>query len=127
MTEASLFDGVVEWTIPVATASESNLRGHWAKHANRRRAQRNLAQLVTGFALKRFRWDRVVSLQLVRLAPRRLDAGNLASALKHVQDGVCDAVGINDGNAAIAWSYDQERAKAVGVRVRMTIAFDSTA
>lgn len=63
----------------------------------------------------------MVAMRLVRVAPRRLDFGNLAAALKHVQDGVCDAIGINDGDEAIAWSYDQERSKAVGVRVYMTI------
>ena len=33
-----------------------------------------------------------------------MDDGNIAAALKHVQDGVADALGIDDGK--LRWSYE---------------------
>ena len=52
---------------------------------------------------------KLARITLRRVAPRRLDTGNLPAALKHVQDGVCDALGIDDGDQAIEWRYDQRK------------------
>ena len=107
--------------IPIRTISEANVREHWAKRAKRSKQQRGLAQLLVEGALG----QRVIyggTVTLVRLGPRRLDPDNLAGSAKHVQDGVADALGIDDGDARIRWEYQQEKSKDYGVRVVITPA-----
>lgn len=41
----------------------------------------------------------------------KLDSDNLPGAFKHVRDGMADALGIDDGDARLAWSYAQVKAK----------------
>ena len=60
------------------------------------------------------------TIALTRLAPRLLDSDNAVSALKHVRDGIADALGINDGDEQVVWWYGQEKAAKHGVRVEIT-------
>jgi len=95
-------------TLPVRTVSESNVRGHWAKKAGRAKGQRALALLslrgahVDVLALP-------VRVLLTRIAPRVLDDDNLRAALKAIRDGVADALGVDDRDPRVMWSYDQRR------------------
>ena len=50
-------------------------------------------------------------MRLTRIGPRRLDSDNLAAALKHVRDGVADALGMDDGDPRLVWLYGQRRGK----------------
>jgi len=54
---------------------------------------------------------RKISVRLTRVGPRRLDSDNLAAALKHVRDGVADALGVDDGDPRLEWIYDQQRCR----------------
>jgi len=107
--------------LPIKTVSESNQRGHWAKKARRVRQQRDAAYLLVREAigvlpdgLPEYR-----TIILTRISPRKLDTGNLAVAMKAVQDGVADALGIDDGDERFDWRYAQERGKVYSVRVEI--------
>lgn len=100
------------FSIPVHTVSEANVREHWAKKAKRAKEQRLaawvLAMAATGPSLPFGGGDRV-SVHLVRVGPKELDSDNLARALKAVRDGIADAIGLDDGDKRITWTYGQEK------------------
>lgn len=110
---------MIEFEIPIATVSESNRRGHWRKHATRHKQQRAIAKAFTrswcdaGMKHATFGW----TITLVRLSPRLLDDDNLQGALKHVRDGIADAIGINDRKGE--WRYRQLKRKQPGVLVEI--------
>lgn len=58
-----------------------------------------------------------VRVRLTRLAPRLLDDDNLQAALKHVRDGVADALGLHDDDPRLHWSYAQQRERRYAVLV----------
>ena len=105
---------------PIHTRSEANLREHWAKKAQRVRAQRNAAFLMLWASEITIRGS--TEITITRIAPRRLDDVNLLSSIKAVQDGVCDALGIDDGDPAITWHYSQLKGKPKEYAVEVRIA-----
>jgi hypothetical protein len=111
--------------IPLRTQSESNLRDHWARKAKRAKEQRGAAALWVCEAMQE---GMVVAegaphVTLTRIAPRALDADNLARSMKSVQDGVADALGIDDRH--IRWTYAQERGGKREYAVRVEISAPS--
>jgi hypothetical protein len=46
---------------------------------------------------------------LTRIGPGKLDPVNLFGALKAVQDGVADVVGVPDNDPRVDWRFDQRR------------------
>ena len=108
--------------IPVKTVSESNQREHWAAKHRRTKALRETAAMFSG------QWrskapKRIKAIRMTRVTGKRgkmLDVGNLAVALKAVQDGLCDALGIDDGDARIEWTYDQCKGDDWGVEVEIS-------
>lgn len=95
--------------IPIKTVSEANRRGHWAKHRIRESEQRYYGAMYSRqWRDKIPKPVRRIKLTRVRgKRGRRLDQGNLAMSMKHVQDGICDALGIKDGDESIEWVYAQ--------------------
>jgi len=83
--------------LPIATVSEANRASHesWRARSKRAKAQ-NEAVLAHMFA-QRAAWDHLrlpLVVVLVRHSTGTLDTDNLAASLKHVQDGVTDALGM---------------------------------
>lgn len=104
--------------LPIRTWSEPNLRGHWARRARRAHKQREAARLLVRAALAPLlQWNplpaakRKIIVRLTRTGPRQLDSDNLAAALKHVRDGVADALGMDDGDSRLVWLYGQRKGK----------------
>jgi hypothetical protein len=100
--------------LPIRVVSEANQREHWAKKASRAKAQRSIVRLAVGAHLRSRSLHgsalAPVVVSFTRIGPRKLDMDNLAGSFKHVQDGVCDALGIDDGDEArIRFRYGQER------------------
>lgn len=98
--------------------SESNVREHWVKknrRANGSRSkknptlgQRQIVKLVLGSKAKLPPIP--CTIRLIRIAPRKLDQGNIAAALKHVQDGCADWIGIDDKHDhLVKYEYAQEK------------------
>ena len=124
--------------IPIRTYSETNTRGHWAPKAKRTKSQRGAAKVEARSAFvaadehypathpgETLRGRGVLSepvrITLTRIAPRKLDSGNLEAAFKAVQDGIADALGIDDGDDRLTWVYQQARGAPKEHAVRVTI------
>ena len=110
--------------LPIRTRSEANRREHWAAKAKRAKEQRGVAAMLVRRAYNAsgarkpdasgaltLRGKAVLSepvtITLTRIAPRKLDSGNLEASFKAVQDGVADALGIDDGDERLTWVYGQ--------------------
>jgi crossover junction endodeoxyribonuclease RusA len=108
------------FTAPIRVVSEANLREHWSKRARRAKAQRAAACLAC-----RASGGKSIAppchIVLTRIAPRDLDTDNLARAFKAVRDGIADALGVDDGDARIEWSYRQERGAPKEYAVMMQV------
>jgi len=120
---------MTEVLLPIRTWSEPNLRGHWGRRARRAHKQREAARLLVRAALVPLppldpprSGRRKIIVRLTRIGPRRLDSDNLAAALKHVRDGVADALGLDDGDERLRWLYAQRNGRpgefAVLVEIR---------
>lgn len=100
--------------IPMALPSVANLREHWSKRARRTKQHRLAARLFLTAHL-RVSGERVCPpcvVTFTRIAPRKLDDDNLASACKGTRDGIADALGIDDGDERVTWRYGQRKGKA---------------
>lgn len=106
--------------LPIATRSEANRRGHWARHYHRNSQQRSAVELAMRAHLGRPPQP-PLTVRLTRISPRKLDSDNLAGALKHVRDGVADWLGIDDGDERIEWTVAQERRKPREQAVRIEV------
>ena len=114
---------MIAFTMPcMQLVNPLNTREHWGKRSRRAKAQRAAACM----AFRSYANGRKVPLpaviMLTRISPRKFDDHDaLPASLKHVVDGVCDAIGIDDGDPQIGFAYRWERGKpkehAVMVRV----------
>jgi hypothetical protein len=102
--------------------SESNAHEHWRKRQKRAKEQRGTVALV--MRAKATKPPTPCTIRLVRIAPRKLDQGNIAGALKHVQDGCADWLGIDDRrDDLVKYEYLQEQVpKTYGVRIEIVEA-----
>lgn len=111
----------VELELPIQTVSEANQREHYMAKARRAKTQRMHTCLLLRHQLGRcvdaLRDPPAIRITLTRLGVRKLDKDNLAGSLKHVQDGVADWLGIDDGSTRLTWDYAQETGRRYAVRV----------
>ncbi len=93
---------------------KANAREHWAKTDARTKRQRTNARLVAQAKIGKpppF----PVRVVITRVSPGTvpMDKGNLWGAVKAVQDGVADWLGVDDGQAeragVVAWEAAQRR------------------
>jgi hypothetical protein len=91
--------------LDVATVSESNTHEHWRKRQKRASRQRGLVSLV----LRRLKPRPPCTVTITRVSPRALDSDNIHGALKHVRDGVADAMGIDDRDPRVTWLVEQRK------------------
>lgn len=103
--------------IPVEVVSEANRRDHWRVRNKRRKYQ----QAMVAFALAAARkYAGVVTVQLTRIGKRKLDDDNLVSAFKATRDQVAKWLGVDDGDDAVKYEYDQEApSKLIGIRITL--------
>lgn len=95
--------------------SVANQRLHWATKAKQVKAQRKAVAMAWRCvpreqrqALAEWRHEGFrLAVTLSRVATRKLDDDNLASAFKAVRDQVAAELGIDDGGDAVAWRYTQ--------------------
>ena len=67
-----------------------------------------------------------LEVELVRVAPRRLDSDNLTSSLKAVRDGVADWLGVDDGDERVLWRYRQRKGAPRQYLVEIAVAERAT-
>jgi hypothetical protein len=112
----------VALTLPCRVVSEANQRGHWRAGERRGKAQARALGLALAFS-GLGGWAGKVRLLLpcavtwTHVGPR-MDDDNLARAFKALRDELARLIGVNDGDPAVAWRYDQ-RAGPPGVEVRV--------
>ena len=117
---------VLAWSavLVLATSNETNgSHGHWSGKAKRSKAQRTAVRDLlrrSALALPPL----PATITLVRVSRGKpLDRGNLGPALKHVQDGVADVYGVDDGvgerDGRYTWAYDQRPGYPLAVEVRI--------
>lgn len=111
---------IIRIEIPgLKTVSEANAHEHWRKRQVRAKAQRQSAFMHTHGHVRSDVSPLPATVTLTRLGPRKLDSDNCAGAMKHVRDGVADAIGVDDGDEGYDWQYRQEKSKTYGVRIEI--------
>lgn len=94
---------------------------HMVKHRRARREQGNAAMVLAASGKVRLlKASMPLHVELVRIAPRRLDPDNLAASWKHYQDGIAQVLNVDDGDKSlVSWSYSQERGepREYGIRI----------
>jgi hypothetical protein len=98
--------------LPIRTVSEANAHEHWRVRQKRAKEQRGTVAAflrAQGNMWRDFGHGYVIVI-LTRIASRALDSDNLQGAMKHVRDGVADAInGGDDRDERIEWRYAQRR------------------
>ena len=95
--------------IEVKTVSEANRRDHWARKAKRAKGHRLSAYMLVRPMIQRECVSLPCTVRMTRVAPRALDDDNLRSAIKATRDGIADALGIDDRDPRVTWTYAQRR------------------
>lgn len=115
---------ILETILPIKTVSEANMREHWAAKHKRHKQQRYDAFMLcrAAFGHSTFTGTQRVLIELTRLATRKLDRDNLYGSGKSVVDGICDWLGIDDGDKLFTLSYSQDfKSKSNELQLRITI------
>jgi hypothetical protein len=100
-------DQIVLVVPKVHMLSESNTRGYWTKHFKRHQAQRSEFNLIVSALVKGVDYPVRVDLTYHSVG-RMMDQGNIGAAFKHIQDGIADAIGVDDGDRKFwDWHYDE--------------------
>lgn len=127
----------VSWQIPLKTVSESNVREHWHKRAQRHTLQQMIVRSLFVKVLEPIPLP--CTVKMIRLSNKRIDSDNLQMAFKWVRDqlGEClipeerkfyidkkgktrELKGRCDDNPMIKWEYDQEKSKEIGIRIEIS-------
>lgn len=125
--------------LPLRTEPK-NANGFWQVHAAKAKKQRNGVAIaietrlrfhgLTCFGPKRkVGWIESmiylrapVVVRMTRLSRGELQDDNLRSALKHVRDGIADAMGVDDADPRVTWRYAQGRSsKEMPYAVRIEV------
>lgn len=96
-------------SLPLHTVSEANKRRHWRGRAQRAREQRTAVAFRLRAAVGLQPPPLPILVTMTRVAPRRLDSDNLASALKACRDGAADWLRVDDRDPLVVWRYQQRK------------------
>lgn len=101
------------------TEPEGNRRKHWAIVNRKAKTERGLA-LEAGKKFLGELGGKASVVWLTRVSPgKSTDSDNIVSALKHIRDGIADALGTDDSpGAGIEWQYGASKGEW-GVRVEV--------
>jgi hypothetical protein len=126
---------MIVFTIPrMRLVNTSNVREHWSKRARRTADQRFAAKMHCLKAIDGLDIAPPYECTIVRIGPGKMDRSNIFVASKAVEDGLCDALGVNDGDEG-AWTLQTRQegppkglqgadryAVRVEIRIRQTVA-----
>lgn len=117
-----LENGTIEMVVPLITISEANTYEHWTKSAARHKKQKGIIKLYW-MQIRNMVPPLPIKMQLIRLAPRKLDFVNLCMSMKWIEDSICEELtgnyvpGRADGDPRIKTSFSQEKSKEYGVKI----------
>ncbi len=97
----------MQFSLPLRTVSESNMRSHWLVKAKRVKAQRAAVTLALGPLARRATLPVVVTI--TRISPGTLDIDNLWSSQKAVIDAIAWMLGIDDRDPRVTWRVAQRK------------------
>lgn len=111
-------------TIPgLKVRTPGNGRRVWQVEAREAKEQRAVAKLFCsqlGTAVRdAARSAPRLSVRFVRIGGRKLDPTNLVGAMKHVQDGMADWLGVDDRSDWYHWEWPTQEAGECGVRIEL--------
>jgi hypothetical protein len=113
--------GTVYLIVPLITISEANTSEHWTKKSARHKKQKQIIKLH--YMKVKEHLSLPCHMQIIRLAPRKMDFDNLTISLKWIVDSLCEELtgnyiaGRADADERISISYDQETTKNYGVKI----------
>lgn len=115
-----MIQATVSTTIPLRTVSGNKI-GKLREHMRRKKEQRCVTSMWMKPKVGGVQFPCTVTLTRLSSGRVELDTDNLGTSLKHVRDGVADALGMDDSaKSPITWAYGQEtRAKEYGVRIEI--------
>jgi hypothetical protein len=117
----------IAFELALRTVSEANRHEHWRVRQKRAKAHRHAAWAAMSLAPK-VTLERPLRVTLTRVGPRDLDSDNLPVSMKHVRDGIADALGIDDRDPRVSWHYAQARGPSPKhYAVRVVIAEETLA
>ena len=101
--------------MPMTLRKWGNERGRWQSQAGTKKLNRQGAEMAVKASrrlaeLRSLAARGELAVAIVRRSNRLLDSDGVASACKHVRDGIADALGVNDGSDNVVWLTAQERA-----------------
>lgn len=120
----------IVFTLPVLTTnplngSRGNSRIAHVIRARERAKHVEAARLFTRATMMRMRVSPVdlvpCVVRLARLSAGKMDDDGLAASQKGVRDGIAQALGVDDGSAAIRFEYSQVKVKPRVYGVHVTI------
>ncbi len=115
----------INFTVPIATKSASNLREHWRARQRRVKAQRHATTWAAYGRKDKAELEDLheappCTVWLTRVSPRELDDDNLRGALKAVRDELAELLGLkSDRDPRVSWEYDQRKGKPSAVVVEI--------
>lgn len=102
---------MIVFTIPrMRLVNTSNVREHWSKRAERTATERLAARTLTRRALDGADMAQPYTCTITRIGPGKADRSNLFVMCKGLEDGICDALGVNDGDES-AWTLTTRQEK----------------
>ena len=106
---------MITFDLPLKLVNTANVREHWRVRAARTKDQRFAAKQKTKEHVPVHRVLMAAidgaKITITRFGPgnRKLDFSGLANSCKAVQDGIADALCMDDGDKRLTWIYRQER------------------
>lgn len=116
-------DDYVRVAYPLRLESSPNQRIHWAAQLAIKKKQFDIGRDIVLLNALHLMGRRAYSIELLRIGARACDRDNIAASFKHIQDGVCDTLGLNDGDRTrVRISYGQcvRKPVAYGIIVAIT-------
>lgn len=109
--------------LPIVVKSEANQRDHWTSRRKRFKTQTEMLSIaMMGFQFPVPWTFQSASVEFTHLyRSRSMDSDNLAGAFKSCRDFIAGFLGIDDGDARIAWEYKQSKSKESGIKVRVNV------
>jgi len=97
--------------IKISGLNKSARYQHWGKLAGIAKKQRTLAAIATSnqIVAGKIKSGSKYSVELTRFGKKKLDDDNIVGSLKHIRDGIADALGVNDGSDKIKFIYSQKQ------------------
>jgi len=130
------------WHLPVKTVSEINSSEHWTKKSKRHRQQQFFVRSLFNHEAQEIKLP--CKVHLTRLSPCLMDEDNLPTSMKYIKDEIAAQLvpekvayyrrksrliankGHADNDSRVTWTYGQEKAKSLAVRIEICFQDDKS-